>query len=210
MHRTAQVSHILTILMLIFFLSIVWGCSPMAVAFREVTYHPSPGDPYRIWKSYVTDSGLLFLCGSVDNGQEGVKRVNRVYNLELRLEDTLAPLRSDAIQTVKIDEHTSLQMTKGYSSDLCQFDKKRSEKMPNETGWTDIFMVPGRKGYVKIYRSDVKAGSLPIPPENVRIVLYPVRESEPPEYLLMGRLRKDGPMQRVLLILGNEHIKALW
>jgi len=83
------------------------GCLP-AVAARELTYRPSPSDPYRIWRAYITDSGLLFLCASVDNDREGMERVDRVYNLEFRLDETLLPLRSDAIQNVRIDDHPVL------------------------------------------------------------------------------------------------------
>ena len=108
------------------------------IAVREIAYHPSPSDPYRLWRAYITDSGLLLLCGSVDNGRESMERVKRVYNLELRLEETLDPSRSDAIRVVQINDHPSLQMIKGYSSDLCQFDEKRVTKRPKETGWTEI------------------------------------------------------------------------
>jgi hypothetical protein len=177
---------------------------------REIVYRPSPSDPYRIWGAYVTDSGLLFLCGSVDNGLEGMKRVERVYNLELRLEETLDPLRSDAIQVVLIDDHPSLQMTRGYLSDLCQFDEKRATRRPNETGWTEILMNNWDEGYLQVHRSDLEAGRLPIPPAKPRVVLYRVQDSDPPEYLLMGRLRKEGQEQKVLLVLESGHIEAMW
>lgn len=210
MKHKMQGAPYLTILLLVFYLLLTFGCSPSAVAVRELTYHPSPDDPYRLWGGYVTDSGLLFLCGSVDNGREGVKRVDRVYNLELRLEGTLAPLRSDAIQTIIVDEHPSLQMSKGYLSDLCQFDKKRSTRKPDETGWVEIFMNPGEQGWQKLYYSDVIEGNLPAKPSKNRIALYEVRDTSPPKYLLMGRLQKDGQDQRVLLVLGGEHIEKLW
>lgn len=210
MEGTTQIHRCMAGLVLLFFLFFLWGCSPAAVTFREVAYRPSPSDPYRLWRAYVTDSGLLYLCGSVDNGRQGMERVERVYNLELRLEGTLAPLRSDAVQTVRIDNHPSLQITEGYLSDLCQFDKRRATKRPHEMNWTEIFMDPGEQGYVKVSRSDVRAGRLPNPPAKHRIVLYRVHDSDPPEYLLMGRLRKDGSVQRVLLVLGREHIEAMW
>jgi hypothetical protein len=185
------------------------GCLPL-VAAREIAYRPSPSDPYRLWRAYVTDSGLLYLCGSIDNGREGDKRVERVYNLELRLEETFEPLRSDAIQTIQIDNHPSLRRTKGYLSDLCQFDKKRATKRPDETGWTDVFLDSWDEGYVKVHRDDVRAGRLPPPPAEPRVVIYRVHGSDPPEYLLMGKLLKDGQERQALLVLGSEHIKALW
>lgn len=153
---------------------------------------------------------MLFLCGSVDNGRESTERVDRVYNLELRLDEKLDPLRPDAIQVVQIDDHPSLQMTKGYLSDLCQFGEKRVTKKPNETGWTEIFMDSWDEGFVKIDHSDIEAGRLPMPPTEPRVVLYRVYDSDPSEYLLMGRLQKEGPEHRVLLILGSEHIEAMW
>lgn len=208
--KMTQYCRCLAGLVLLVFLFGLWGCSPAEVTVRELTYRPSPSDPYRIWMAYVTDSGLLYLCGSVDNGRKGIERVDRVYNLELRLEDTLLPPRSDAIQTIKIDEHPSLQMTKGYLSDLCQFDKKRAKKKPQEKNWLEIFMSPGDKGYIKVYRSDVRAGRLPNLPMKHRAAIYQVRDSNPPEYIFMGRLRKDGPEQRVLLVLGSKHIEAMW
>ncbi len=66
------------------------------------------------------------------------------------------------------------------------------------------------EGFVKIYHSDLEAGRLPIPPAEPSVVLYRVHDSDPPEYLLMGRLREEGPEQRVLLVLGSEHIEAMW
>ena len=85
--------------------------------------------------------------------------VVRYCNLALRLEETLDPPRSDAIQVVQINEHPSQQMTKGYPSDLCQFDEKRATKRPQETGWTEIFMNNWDEGFVKIYPSDLEAGA---------------------------------------------------
>ena len=209
MERMTQIHRRLTALALLLCLFVLSGCIPELVG-REIVYRPSPSDPYRIWGAYVTDSGLLFLCGSVDNGLEEMKRVERVYNLELRLEETLDPLRSDAIQVVLIDDHPSLQMTKGYLSDLCQFDEKRATKRPNETGWTDILLANWDEGYVEIHHSDLEAGRLPTPPAKPRIVLYRVHDSDPPEYLLMGRLQKEGPEQKVLLVLESGHIEAMW
>jgi hypothetical protein len=197
---------------LAFFLGpfLVLQCCPL-IAVRELTYRPSPTDPYRVWNAYVTDSGLLLLCGSVDNGrEESMERVHRVYNLELRLEGTLEPPRSDAIQLVQIDDHPSLILTKGYLSDLCQFDEKRATRRPDETGWTDVMLASWDEGFVKVYHSDIEAGRLPTPPPEPRVVLYEVLDSDPPEYLLMGRLREGGPQQRVLLVLGSEHIEAMW
>ena len=185
------------------------GCIPVVVV-REIAYRPSPSDPYEIWRAYVTDSGLLLLCGSVDNGRESMEGVVRYYNLELRLEETLDPPRAGAIQVVQINDHPSLIMTKGYPSDLCQFDKKRATKRPEETGWTEIFLDNWDDGYVKFYRSDLEAGNLPVPPAEPRVVIHRVYDSDPPGYLLMGRLRKEGPEHRVLLILGSEHIEAMW
>ena len=185
------------------------GCVPV-MAVREMAYRPSPSDPYKIWRAYVTDSGLLILCGSVNNGREGTEGVDRVYNLDLRLEETLEPPRADAIQVVQIDDHPSLQMTKGYLSDLCQFDEKRGRERPEETGWIEIFLDRWDEGFVEISHSDLEAARLPIPPAEPRVVLYRVYDSNPPEYLLMGRLREEGPEQRVLLVLGSEHIEAMW
>jgi hypothetical protein len=186
------------------------GCVPM-LAVREVTYRPSPSDPYRLWRAYVTDSGLLLLCGKVDNGrEESMERVDRVYNLALRLEATLDPLRSDEIQTIQIDDHPSLEMIKGYSSDLCQFDRKRPTKRPEETGWTKVLLDSWDEGYAEIDRLDLEAGGVPPLPEEPRVVIFEVRDSDPPAYLLMGRLREDGPEWKVLLILGSEHIEAMW
>jgi hypothetical protein len=185
------------------------GCIPVVVV-QELAYRPSPNDPYQLWEAYITDSGLLLLCGSVDNGRESVERVVRYYNLELRLEETLDSLRSDAIQVVQINDHPSLQMIRGYPSDLCQFDEKRATRRPEETGWTEVFMAPWDEGFVKVYPSDLEAGRLPIPPAEPRIVLYQVYDSDPPEYLLMGRFRKEGPERNLLLILGSEHIEAMW
>jgi len=177
---------------------------------QDLAYRPSPSDPYEIWRALVTDSGLLILCGSVDNGRESAERVVRYYNLALRLEETLDPQRSDEIQVVQIDEHPSLEMIKGYPSDLCQFDEKRATKRPEETGWIEIFLDNWDDGYIKFYQSDLEAGNLPIPPAEPRVVIYEVLDSDPPAYLLMGRLREGGPERRVLLILGSEHIEAMW
>jgi hypothetical protein len=209
MEKTAQTLRCLAVLGLLLCPFVLSACVPV-LAVREVTYRPSPSDPYGLWGAYITDSGLLLLCGSVDNGRESMERVERVYNLELRLEGTLDPPRSDAIQVVRIDEHPSLQMIKGYLSDLCQFDEKRATKKPEETGWTEIFMNNWDEGFVRIYPSDLEAGRLPTPPAESRVVLYEVYDSDPPQYLLMGRLRQAGPEQRVLLVLGSEHIEAMW
>jgi hypothetical protein len=175
-----------------------------------VAYRPSPNDPYHLWRAYLTNSGLLLLCGSVDNGRENMERVERVYNLELRLEGTLAPPGSGSVQVVQVDDHPSLQMTKGYLSDLCQFDDKRATKKPDETGWTEIFVDRWDEGFTEISRSDLESGRLPIPPADPRAVLYRVYDTDPPQYLLIGRLSKEGPEHKVLLILGSEHIEALW
>jgi|GEM_PF-2071765 len=209
MKRLIQIHRRLTALALLFCLFALSGCIPELVV-REILYRPSLSDPYRIWQAYVTDSGLLFLCGSVDNGLEGMERVERVYNLELRLEETLDPLRSDAIQVVIIDEHPSLQMTKGYLSDLCQFDEKRATRRPNETSWTKILLASWDEGYAEVHHSDLEAGRLPISPTKPRVVLYRVHDSDPPEYLLMGRLRANGQEQKVLLVLESKHIEAMW
>jgi len=197
------------ILLLLLIPCLLSGCIPL-VAVREVIYHPSPGDPYEIWGAYITDSGLLLLCGSVDNGQESMDQVVRYYNLALRLEAQRDPLSADAVQVVQVDEHPSLEMIKGYPSDLCQFDEKRATKRPEETGWIEIFMNNWDEGFVKLSPADVKAGRLPTPPAEPRIVLYQVYDSEPPQYLLMGRLRAEGPAQTVLLVLGSKHIEEMW
>ena len=209
MEEPIQTLRCLAVLVLLLCPSVLSGCIPV-VAVRELAYRPSPSDPYQLWEAYITDSGLLLLCGSVDNGRESMEHVVRTYNLELRLEETLDPPRADAIQVVQINDHPSLQMIKGYSSDLCQFDEKRVTKRPKETGWTEIFMNNWDEGFVKIYPSDLEAGRLPVPPAEPRIVLYRVYDSDPPEYLLIGRLRKEGPERRILLILGSEHIEAMW
>jgi hypothetical protein len=175
-----------------------------------MTYIPSVNDPYQLWRAYVTDSGLLFLCGSVDNGGEGIERVERVYNLELRLEETLDSSLADTIQIVQIDNHPSLKTTKGYLSDLCQFDDKRADKKPNETGWIEIFMDREDEGFVEVLHSDLDAGHIPIRPIEPRVILFQVQNTDPQEYLLMGQLREGGPEWVVLLILGSDHIEAIW
>ena len=199
----------LTLVILFLCTLILSGCGP-TLLFREITYRPSPSDPYYIWQAYITDSGLLLLCGSVDNDREGMERVARVYNLELRLEQTLDPARSDAVQVVQIDDHPSLISTKGYLSDLCQFDEKRATRRPDETGWTSIFMSNWKDGFTKVYHSDIDTGRLPTPPTEPRVVLYQVYDTDPPEYLLMGQFREGEPEWKVLLVLGSDHIEAMW
>ena len=126
-------------------------CIPM-LAVRELTYRPSPSDPYDIWRALITDSGLLILCGSVRNGGETMDdRIERYYNLALRLEETLDPQSSEVVQVVQINDHPSLEMIKGYPSDLCQFDWKRETKRPEETGWIEIFLDNWDDGYVENY-----------------------------------------------------------
>jgi len=174
----------------------VLQCCPLIVV-QELAYRPSPNDPYEIWRALITDSGLLILCGSVDNGRESTEGAIRCCNLALRL-------------VVQINEHPSLEMIKGYPADLCQFDRKRATKRPEESGWIEIFLDNWDDGYVKVYQSDLEAGNLPIPPAEPRVVIYRVLESDPPAYLLLGQLREGGPEQRVLLILGSEHIEAMW
>jgi len=210
MEKTIQALRSLAFLVLLLCPFVLSGCVPM-LAVRELTYRPSPSNPHKVWNAYVTDSGLLLLCGSVNNGRkESMERVERVYNLELRLEGTLEPPRFDAIQVIQIDDHPSLIMTKGYLSDLCQFDEKRGTRRPDETGWTDILLASWDEGFVKVYPSDLEAGCLPVPPAEPRVVLYEVYDSDPPQYLLMGQLREGGPEQRVVLVLGSEHIEAMW
>ena len=209
MENSTQAIRGLPVLALLLVPLFVLQCCPLIVV-QELAYRPSPSDPYEIWRALVTDSGLLILCGSVDNGRESTEGVIRYYNLALRLEGTLEPPRSDAIQLVQINEHPSLEMIKGYPADLCQFDRKRATKRPEESGWIEIFMDNWDEGFVKVYHSDIEAGRLPTPPPEPRVVLYEVLDSDPPEYLLMGRLREGGPQQRVLLVLGSEHIEAMW
>jgi hypothetical protein len=157
--------------------------------------------PGSLWEQFVF----------VNNGRETMDdRAVRYYSLALRLGETLDPQSSDEIQVVRISEHPSLEMIKGYLSDLCQFDEKRATKRPEETGWTEIFLDNWDDGYVKLYQSDLEAGNLPLPPAAPRVVIHRVLESDPPVYLLMGRLREEGPEQTVLLILGPEHIEAMW
>lgn len=204
-----QTHRCLSAIVFLLCLPILSGCVPM-LAVREILYRPSPSDPYHLWRAYITDSGLLYLCGSVDNGREGMERVHRVYNLELRLEETLDPQRSDEVQVVQIDDHPSLQTTKGYLSDLCQFEDKRVTRRPSETGWTEIFMDQWDEGYIEVHKSDLNAGRLPVLPTMPRAVLYQVENTDPPEYLLMGQLRMGGPTGKVLLVLGSEHIERMW
>ena len=207
--KKPQTHRYLAVLVLLLCTLVLLGCIPV-MAVRELAYRPSSSDPYKLWQAYITDSGLLLLCGSVDNGQESTDRIVRYYNLALRFEETPEPPSSDSIQVVQINEHPSLQIIKGYPSDVCQFDEKRATKIPEETGWTEIFMDNWDEGYFKIHHSDLEAGRLPIPPAEPRAVLYRVYESDPPEYLLMGRLRKEGPERKVILVLGSEHIEAMW
>jgi hypothetical protein len=209
MPKTMQTHRWLAIPVLLLCLFSLTACIP-AVVYREIVYRPSPDDPYRIWRALITDSGLLMLCGSVDNGRESMEGVVRYYNLALRLEDTLDPQASGEIQVVQVNEHPSLEMIKGYMSDLCQFDEKRLTKRPEETGWIEIYLDNWNDGYVKLYQSDLEAGNLPVPPEEPRIVIYEVLDSDPPSYLLMGQLREGDPEQTVLLVLGSEHIEAMW
>jgi hypothetical protein len=209
MAEATQTHRWLAVPMLLLCLLALSGCWP-AVVGREVVYRPSPDDPYGIWRALVTDSGLVMLCGSVDNDRESMERVVRYYNLALRLEETLDPARSGEVQVVQIDEHPSLETIKGYLSDLCQFDEKRATKRPEETGWIEIFLDSWDDGYVKLYPTDLEAGNLPAPPAEPRVVIHRVLDSDPPQYVLMGRLREDGPEWRVLLVLGPEHIEAMW
>ena len=209
MAQTTQTHRCLAILILLLCPFVLSGCM-LGVVVREIGYRPSPSDPYEIWRALITDSGLLLLCGSVDNGRESMEGVVRYYNLALRLEETLDPQPSDDVQVVQIDDHSSLEMIKGYPSDLCQFDKKRATKRPEETGWIEIFLDNWDDGYVKVHQSDLEAGNLPIPPAEPRVVIYRVRDSDAPAYLLMGRLREGGPDRNVLLVLGSEHIEEMW
>jgi hypothetical protein len=210
MEKSTQTIRCLPALALLFIPLVVSQCIPVLVV-RELTYRPSPSDPYQIWRALITDSGLLLLCGSVDNGLDSMDdRVVRYYNLALRLEETLDPVPSDVVQVVQVNEHPSLEMIKGYPADLCQFDRKRATKRPEESGWIEIFLDNWDDGYVKLYQSDLEAGNLPLPPAEPRVVIYEVLESDPPAYLLMGRLREGGPDQTVLLILGSKHIEAMW
>jgi hypothetical protein len=209
MEKSTQTIRGLPILALLLAPLFVSQCCPLIVA-QELAYRPSPSDPYEIWRALITDSGLLVLCGSVDNGRESTEGVVRYYNLALRLGGTLNPQPSDAIQVVQINEHPSLEMIKGYPSDLCEFDEKRATKRPEESGWTEIFLDNWDDGYVKVHQSDLEAGNLPLPPAEPRVVIYRVLDSDPPQYLLMGRLREGGPEQTVLLVLGPEHIEAMW
>jgi hypothetical protein len=209
MEKSTQTIRRLPVLALLLGPLFVSQCIPMLVV-RELTYRPSPSDPYKIWRALVTDSGLLILCGSVDNGRESMEGVIRYYNLALRLDDRLDPQASNEIQVVQINDHPSLEMIKGYPSDLCQFDEKRATKRPEETGWIEIFLDNWDDGYVKLYQSDLEAGNLPILPAEPRVVIHRVLGSDPPAYLLMGRLREGGPERTVLLILGSEHIEAMW
>jgi hypothetical protein len=210
MEKSTQTIRCLPALALLLVPLFVSQCIPILVV-RELTYRPSRSDPYEIWRALVTDSGLLLLCGSVNNGRETMDdRVVRYYNLALRLEETLDPQSYGVVQVVQINEHPSREMIKGYPSDLCQFDRKRATKRPEETGWIEIFLDNWDDGYVKFYQSDLEAGNLPIPPAEPRVVIYRVLESDPPAYLLMGRLREGGLEQRVLLVLGSEHIEAMW
>jgi hypothetical protein len=209
MQRTIRTLRRMAVLLLPLCPFALSGCMPMVV-FRELFYRPSPSDPYKIWRAYVTDSGLLLSCGSVDNGRESMERVERVYNLTLRLEETLEPPNSDEIQVVYINDDPSLEMIKGYLSDLCQFDKKRATMRPDETGWTKVLLDSWDEGYAEIDPLDLEAGRLPIPPAEPRVVMYEVVDTKPPQYLLLGRLREGSPERRVLLILGPEHIKAMW
>ncbi len=199
----------LAIVVFLFWLFFLSGCLPV-VAIQEMIYRPSPNDPYKLWQAYVTDSGLLFLCASVDNGREGMERVERVYNLELRLEETLDSSLADTIQIVQIDSHPSLKTTKGYLSDLCQFNDKRLDKKPKETGWIEIFMDRGDEGFVEVLYSDLDAGQIPIRPIEPRVVIFRVLNTDPQKYLLMGQLREGGSEWIVLLILGSDHIDAIW
>lgn len=209
MESTTQTIRCLPALALLLVPLLVAQCCPLIVV-QELAYRPSPSDPYEIWRALISDSGLLILCGSVDNGRESSEGVIRYYNLALRLEETLDPRLSNELRVVQINEHPSLEMIKGYPSDLCQFDEKRATKRPEETGWTEIFLDSWDDGYVKLYLSDMDAGNLPIPPAEPRVVIHRVLDSDPPAYLLMGRLREEGPDQKVLLILGPEHIEAMW
>jgi hypothetical protein len=209
MMATSQSLRRLAILLLFLLTFALTACTP-ALVVREVFYRPSPDDPYELWRGYVTDSGLLLLCGSVDNGRESTEGVIRYYNLALRLEDTLDPLAPDELQVVHINQHPSLEMIKGYPSDLCQFDRKRATLRPGETGWTKVLLDSWDEGYAEIDPLDLEAGRLPVPPAEPRVVIYEVKDSHPPQYLLMGRLRDDGPERRLLLILGPEHIESMW
>ena len=67
-----------------------------------------------------------------------------------------------------------------------------------------------KDGYIKFHQHDLEAENLPIPPAERRVVIHRVLESDPPAYLLTGRLRGEGPEQTVLLILGSEHNEAMW
>ena len=209
MNRWTKTRRCLAFLILILGLFVLSGCIPMVVV-QEIAYRPSPNDPYEIWRALVTDSGLLILCGSVDNGRESMEGVIRYYNLALRLEETLAYEPSTEPRVIQINDHPSLEMIKGYPSDLCQFDRKRPTKRPEESGWIEIFLDGWDEGYAKITQADLDAGRLPTPPAEPRVVIYEIHDSDPPTYLLMGQLQEGGPEQTVLLVLSSEHIEAMW
>jgi hypothetical protein len=210
MNKSTQSVRCLPVLALLLCPIMLSQCIPM-LAVRELTYRPSASDSYGIWRALITDSGLLILCGSVTNGGQTMDdRIVRYYNLALRLEETLDPQPSGALQVVQINDQPSLEMIKGYPADLCQFDRKRATKRPEETGWIEIFLDNWDDGYVKLYPSDIEAGNLPTPPAEPRVVIHRVLDSDPPEYLLMGQLQEGGPEHKLLLVLGSEPIEAMW
>ena len=87
---------------------------------------------------------------------------------------------------------------------------KEVQTAPEKIIVIDIELESWDEGYIKVYAADLEAGRLPIPPAEPRVVVYAVLDSDPPAYLLMGRLREGGPEQTVLLILGSKHIEAMW
>lgn len=180
---------------------------------REVTWRPDVDDRVGFAEGFLSDSGLLLLCGAVTDVEfmrEATARgdeqtlVQRSFTLTLALGNE--PGLEGTLEHVDIDSHPSLTMRKG--SGACDFEKTRARLFPNETGWVRIGMA--WVGNDPVSADRIRTGDLPPPKDGQRATLYTVDRKMGTVALFVGRPTADGPSRNLLLRLGTGPVERLW
>jgi hypothetical protein len=180
---------------------------------REIIWRPDIDDRSGLSEAFISDSGLLLMCGAVTDAafmRKATARgdeqtlVQRSYTLTLFLGDS--PGLGSTLEQIDIESHPTLKARRGGGA--CDFEAKRESLFPEEKNWVRIGMA--WVGNDRVSAERIRNHDLPLPKEGQRATLYMVQREMGTVYLFVGRATPSSPYRNLLLRLGKQHIETLW
>jgi Domain of unknown function (DUF3859) len=186
------------------------GCRSVV---REFTFRPDTDDRLGISEAFLSESGLLLMCGVVTDVEfmreataRGDERtlVYRTFTLTLELGEGSG--LGKVLEQVDIDSHPTLTAQRGCGA--CDFERKRAKLFPGEKNWVRIGMA--WVGNDRVSAARIRSGNLPPPKPGSRASLYMVERDMGTVFLFVGSVTPTSPHRNLLLRLGKGHIETLW